>query len=134
MTMLKVSACIKNASLYAHLCSPMFQVRLYIKALSVCFKCLECLVSIGKWCPGPELNRHARSLVTQDFKSCVSKSQVSNLIREIIKHTSKCASKMHHLMSNYAHLCATFHVLTFNSNQTIQAGGHIEFGNIWRTP
>lgn len=26
----------------------------------------------GIWCPGPDLNRHARLLEAQDFKSCAS--------------------------------------------------------------
>ena len=39
-----------------------------------------------KWCPGPELNRHAPSLEAQDFKSCASTNFATGALASITKN------------------------------------------------
>jgi hypothetical protein len=124
-------ACIKNASLDAHTDTRMIHFDTLKSGRDLGPKPMKSLIMRGDWCLGPESNRHARLLVTQDFKSCTFSSQHIVMIGIPLLITTKNASIMRHLKFTHAPLCSSFTFLLFKNDLLNSSRGAHGKTDLW---
>ncbi len=78
MTLNRIRRGITEASPHAQKRSFM----LFYALLGYAAKCVLTMRNYLEWCPGPDLNRHARVNEAQDFKSCASTNFATGALRK----------------------------------------------------